>query len=114
MSFLWSENAAHILTLFSLPSEVDGYSETELYSTEAELGLELPQMLRAFYKSYGKRHLLESNLEGLAAPSQSFLNGDWLIFGLVLRIRECICEHFTGKCSSKRTHRYTQRGMRMI
>jgi hypothetical protein len=38
-------------------------------------------MLRAFYKSYGKRHLLSGSLEGLAVPGEFFLD-EWLIFGI--------------------------------
>jgi hypothetical protein len=67
-NYLWSENAIWILSVCEPWERGDGYSEEVVSEAEALIGIRLPERLRSFYRSWGRRDDLTRSRENLILP----------------------------------------------
>lgn len=80
MPLLWSEHAAHIVTLFRPWQPTDGYAEETVAAVEEQLGVLLPAILRGFYRNWGARVDLAHSSARLLSPEDLRLQSDALVF----------------------------------
>ena len=80
LGFIWSANAPYLQWLDATWQPTDGFTEEELHAAEGRLGLQLPAVLRGFYRAWGDRHQVHESLEGLATPDELFVQSDALVF----------------------------------
>ena len=77
--YLWSENASWILAVFDPWGQGAGYSEEAVSEAEAIVGTRLPDCLRAFYRSWGRRDDLTRSRERLILPDARFTFPDAVV-----------------------------------
>lgn len=80
MELDWSEQSAHIRTLYAPWQSGDGYEESILSAEERRLGVCLPATLRTFYQAWGRRKDLACFSHPLLGPAEFVLRPDALIF----------------------------------
>jgi len=80
MELDWSEQSPHIRTLYRSWQPDDGYEEATITTAETQLGVPVPTLLRAFYRTWGKRHDLTQTRDCLLAPHELVVQADALIF----------------------------------
>lgn len=80
MPFEWSQRAPLIQSLFRPWHEGDGYSEAELATAEASLGFRLPEILRRYYATWGRRNDMNQVHDNLADPENCIVLSDGLVF----------------------------------
>ncbi len=66
--YLWSENAHWILSVYEPWERGDGYSEEAVSEAETLIGTRLPDRLRSFYRSWGKREDITGSRDYLILP----------------------------------------------
>ena len=79
MELDWSEQSAHIRTLYPPWQPSDGYDEATLQAAEERLGVHLPTTLRNFYQAWGRRRDLTGMHHYLLAPPELMIRADALI-----------------------------------
>jgi hypothetical protein len=80
MPFHWSSHASHIQSVFSPWQQQDGYELSFLLVAEQALGIQLPTMLREFYRVWGRRTDLTRTRQTLFHPDHLELQSGWLLF----------------------------------
>ncbi len=80
MELDWSEQSAHIRTLYAPWQPGDGYEESVIAAVEGRLGIHLPIPLRSFYQAWGKRKDMTRLNHPLLGPAEWILRPDALIF----------------------------------
>lgn len=80
MSFMWSEHAVQIQSLFRPWAPEDGYTEDVICAAEASLGTRLPDILRSFYRSWGARDDMTRRSEHFLPPQKLIVRSDALVF----------------------------------
>jgi hypothetical protein len=80
MELDWSEQAAHIRTLYRPWQRGDGFDEEVIVAAEARCGVHVPQTLRAFYEAWGRRQDLTQMNECMLAPNEWVVHAGALIF----------------------------------
>lgn len=80
MTFMWSEHAAHVQSLFRPWTPEDGYVEDVVQQAEALLGVALPGILRSFYRSWGARSDMTRRVQRLLPPQKLIMRSDALVF----------------------------------
>ncbi len=80
MEFDWSEQSAHIRTLYAPWQPGDGYEEKTIVGAEARLGVRLPAPLRVFYQAWGQRKDFTQTHNSLLGPAELVGRPDALIF----------------------------------
>ncbi len=80
MELDWSKQSAHIRTLYAPWQPGDGYEESVIAAAEDRLGMHLPDPLRSFYQSWGKRKDMTRLNHPLLGPAEWILRPDALIF----------------------------------
>lgn len=80
MELDWSEQSAHIRTLYAPWQAGDGYEERVISVAEDRLGMHLPATLRSFYQTWGRRKDMMRLNHPLLGPAEWVLRPDALIF----------------------------------
>jgi hypothetical protein len=77
--YLWSENAHWILSVYETWERGDGYSEEAVSEAETLIGIRLPECLRSFYRSWGRRDDLTRSRERLILPDVRLIFPDAVV-----------------------------------
>ena len=80
MELDWSEQSAHIRTLYAPWQPGDGYEEHLISAAEDRLGVCLPDPLRSFFLAWGRRKDLTRTNHPMLSPAELILQSDALIF----------------------------------
>jgi hypothetical protein len=80
MELDWSEQSAHIRTLYAAWQPGDGYEESIISGEELRLGVRLPAPLRSFYRAWGRRKDMTQTDIPLLGPAEWILRPEALIF----------------------------------
>ncbi len=76
----WSEQSAHIRTLYRPWQPGDGYEEATITAAETQLGIHLPAPLRTFYQALGLRRDMTQMNTCLLGPDELVVRADAVIF----------------------------------
>lgn len=76
----WSEQSAHIRTLYRPWQPGDGYEEATITAAETQLGMHLPAPLRTFYRAWGLRRDMTLMRNCLLGPDELVVRADAVIF----------------------------------
>ena len=77
--YLWSENASWILSVYEPWQRGDGYSEEAISEAEDIVGTRLPERLRSFYRSWGRREDITRSRERLILPDVCLIFPDAVV-----------------------------------
>src|SRR5438105_3434101 len=80
MTYQWSENAAHIQSLYWPWKLGDGFADAVIESAEKQLGVQLPVRLREFYRWWGQREDLTRTQNFLVRPYDISVKNDTVVF----------------------------------
>jgi len=80
--YLWSENASWILSVCEPWEHGDGYSEEAVSEAEALIGIRLPERLRSFYRSWGRRKDITGSRDYLILPDRRLVFSDAVVFAV--------------------------------
>jgi hypothetical protein len=80
MELDWSEQSAHIRSLYRPWEPGDGYDEETLQAAEARLGVRLPLMLQQFFLGWGQRVDMTRRMHPLLPPDQLKIKDGALLF----------------------------------
>jgi hypothetical protein len=79
MSYYWSDNASHILSLYSAERPELGVPDADIVMAEEKLAVRLPFVLREFCRAYGQRSEFTSVSQTLLRPSEMFWHSNGLV-----------------------------------
>lgn len=82
MELDWSEQSAHIRTLYHPWQSGDGYEENIIVTAETRLGARLPVPLRTFYRAWGRREDMTQTNHFLIGPVGLIQRPDALVIGI--------------------------------
>ena len=80
MTFHWSKNAPHIVSVFLPWQQNDGYDSETLVMAESRLNLCLPVVLKHFYRAWGRRDDITRFRENLLPPEYLSVQSGFLVF----------------------------------
>jgi hypothetical protein len=80
MELDWSEQSAHIRTLYRPWQPGDGYEEATITAAETQLGIHLPTSLRTFYRAWGLRRDMTQMNNFLLGPNELVVRADAVFF----------------------------------
>jgi hypothetical protein len=80
--YLWSENAHWILSVYEPWERGDGYSEEVVREAEAVIGTQLPELLRSFYRSWGRREEMIGYRDYLILPDARLVFPDAVVIAV--------------------------------
>ena len=80
MELDWSAQSPHIRTLYHPWQPGDGWDEATIQTTEARLGLRLPNPLRNFYLAWGRRRDMTDVQNPFLDPDTLVVRAETLIF----------------------------------
>jgi hypothetical protein len=80
--FLWSANAAWILAVFEPWEPGNGQSEEAIRGAEATIGARLPERLRSFYRSWGRREDITGSRDYLILPDERLVFSDAVVIAV--------------------------------